>query len=244
MSLALVALLLLALASSSSTRGGGGASELPAAPRQSLEDFRKIASRGGLTPKQADFLAFVAYGESGLNPRTGLGNPAQFPPGTQPNTRPSVALQMSEANAARIAYERNESWLGACPHPATAYSFGSGGLFGQLPTYAMAQFRGTSLECASPYLIFEPSFAIAAAYGFARGLTMRDDYQGTVESLRSGWGLPSAIGDPDRIMKKSPKWRRHLRALGMPEAMLAAKAPTFPRRDLVAMVDAMEGVSS
>ncbi|MCG8590646.1 MAG: hypothetical protein MJE66_15250 [Proteobacteria bacterium] len=202
---------------------------------------RDLAARGGLTERQTDFLVFVAYGESGLKPDVGLGNPALFPPGTRPNTRASQAAQEREAYAAAKAYAENLDTFEGCGHPASEYSFGSGGLFAFLPVYALDKFKGTPLVCASPFEVFDPPFAIAAAYGFARGLTQRSAYLGTVASLRSGWGLPKKIGDLERIERKGPKWRRQLRELGFPESMLDSEAPSFPRRDLVAMYRAMGG---
>jgi len=202
---------------------------------------RELGQRGGMTAGQIDFLTFVAYGESGLKPDVGLGDAALFPPGTRPNTKASQSLQVAEAYAARKAYDRNRGWLGSCPHPESAYAFGSGGLFAFLPVYALAQFKGTALECASPYSVFDPAFAMAAAYGFARGLTMRAGFLGTWESLRSGWGLPSAMDDLERIAKKSDKWKRQLNAVGLPASRLKAEAPAFPRRDLVELYQGMGG---
>lgn len=217
----------------------------PARPSPSaksgLEMVRELADMAGMTKDQADFLAFVAYGESGLKPNVGLGDPALFPAGTEPNTRASQALQHGEARAATKAYERNRGWLAGCGHPASQYGFGSGGLFAMLPTYALSQFRGSRLACASPFEVFDPAFSLAAAYGFARGLTQREGYLGTWASLRSGWGLPSKIGDRARIEKKSPKWRKHLRAIGLPETRLTSSAPAFPRRDLSEMYASMGG---
>ncbi len=237
-----LALLALVFGSRKSDGDGGDEPRKPYSGAASgLKLMRGLADSGGLTTEQADVFAFIAYGESGLKPTVGLGEPSLFPPGTKPKTNVSQALQVQESAGARKAYERNVGWLGGCGHPAADYSFGSGGLFGFLPTYALAQFKGSPLECASPFEVFDPPFAMAAAYGFARGLTQRSAYLGTIASLRSGWGSPKKIGDLERIAKKTPKWRKHLRALGFPESMLDAKAPAFPHRDLVAMYRAMGG---
>jgi len=237
----LLLLVLLAVASGKAKPDQRPEDTPAASAGEGLALVRELGTRAGMSREQIDFLSFVAYGESGLQPDRGLGIPSMFPPGTRPSTGASAALQKAEARAARIAYERNAGWLSECGHPAEAYEFGSGGLFAFLPTYALAQFKGTSLACASPYEVFDPAFAMAAAYGFARGLTQRSGYLGTVASLRSGWGLPSAMDNLERIAKKSPKWRRHLRAVGLPEAWLQQKAPAFPARDLGAMYAAMKG---
>ena len=219
----------------------GGGSQ---APSEGLQAFRELAERGNLTAEQTDFLAFVAYGESGLKSNVGLGNPALFPAGTRPNTKASASLQSNEARAARRAFE-NAGWLQQCVDAAgvdpLSFQFGSGGYFAFIPTYAVAQFRNTTLECSDGFAVFDPAFAIAAAYGFARGLTQRGGYLGTYASLRSGWGWPAKIGDLERIEKKSAKWRRHLRAVGLPESRLFAQAPAFPARDLVDLYAMMRG---
>ena len=213
---------------------------------QGLKAFRELAARGNLTEEQTDFLAFVAYGESGLKSNVGLGDPSMFPEGTKPNTRASKGLQEGEARAARRAFE-NAGWLQECVINAgvdpASYQFGSGGYFAFIPTYAVAQFRGSTLECSDGFSVFDPAFAIAAAYGFARGLTQRSGYLGTYGSLRSGWGFPAKIGDLERINRKSPKWRRHLAAVGLPESRLIANAPSFPPRDLVQMYAMMRGIA-
>ncbi len=234
-------LILLIVALASGPKRSGSDAPTPEVSGRGLDLVRELGTRGGMTREQIDFLSFVAYGESGLQPDRGLGIPSMFPPGTRPNTRASASLQQAEARAARVAYERNTGWLNSCGHPASHYEFGSGGLFAFLPTYALAQFKGTELACASPYEVFDPAFALAAAYGFARGLQQRSGYMGTVASLRSGWGWPAGMDDMERIGKKSPKWRRHLRAIGLPESWLMERAPDFPRRDLSAMYRAMKG---
>jgi len=223
--------------------GGGGDAPVSS---EGLQAFRELAARGNLTADQTDFLAFVAYGESGLKSNVGLGDPSMFPTGTKPNTRASKALQEGEARAARRAFE-NAGWLQECVDAAGvdpySYQFGSGGYFAFIPTYAVAQFRNTTLECSDGFAVFDPAFAIAAAYGFARGLTQRSGYLGTYASLRSGWGYPAKIGDLERISRKAAKWRRHLAAVGLPESRLFADAPSFPARDLVQLYAMMRGVA-
>jgi len=237
MGIGVIVLLLVALASGGPKRDRG--TPPPEYDGRGLQLVRELGTRGGMTREQIDFLSFVAYGESGLQANRGLGIPSMFPAGTSPNTKASAALQNAEARAAERAYDHNEGWLEKCGHPESHYAFGSGGLFAFLPVYALAQFKGTPMECASPYEVFDPAFAMAAAYGFARGLTQRSGYMGTVASLRAGWGLPSAMDNVERINSKSPKWRRHLRAIGLPESWLMQKAPAFPRRDLVELYQSM-----
>lgn len=239
MLLGILLLALVAFRRPESSEGAGGDSDPSPSARSGLDYLRELGDAAGMTPEQVDFLAFVAYGESGLKPNVGLGIPEMFPAGTKPNTRASQAAQAREARAAANAYEANTGWLGSCGYPASAYSFGSGGLFAFLPTYALAQFKGTPLACANPAMVFDAAFAMAAAYGFARSLTQRSGYLGTYGSLRSGWGLPSKIGDRDRIASKAAKWNGHLKALGL-NRTVESQAPAFPRRDLVLMFEAME----
>ena len=212
-----------------------GETEPPPSPegRALLE---QLGHRGGMTPAQVQFLVFVASKESRFWPNVGRGDPALRPPGLR-----TFWADPGEANAARKAYLRNARVFADCGHDPAAYSFGSGGLFGFLPTYPLYHFRQTPLRCAHPYEVFDPPFAMAAAYSFARGLSRHPEFDGTVVELRAGWGALAWMKDPQSYADKLPGWRAQLRELGIDEAWLFEAAPTWPKRDLLGLYHAMGG---
>lgn len=183
----------------------------------------------------ARFLSFVAYGESRWNPKAGTGDPSLIPSTYDIRVRPQ------EADAAARAYERRADVLADCGHPREHYTFGSGGLFGALPTYWVVHLRGTPLRCASPLSVFDPPFALVGAYSFARGVTQHPSYEGTVMSLRAGWGSLRRMGDADLYAHKLPKWRKHAAAMGLPVSYVGSPAPQFPKRDLYDMYRMLQG---
>ena len=231
-----------------SRRGKKSAGQQPRANEVDLSDVfgedgfekdrdivRKLGAVGGLTQEQIDFFTFVALGESGWDPKFGMGDPSLFPKGAKVRTR------LSEAAAARKAFKRNARHFKDCGHPGEHYSFGSGGLFAILPTYALYHLRDTPLRCGSPFLVFHAPFAMVAAYAYARSLTKNKLFRGTVASLRAGWWGPSKMDDPADYEVKVEKWRRQLEKSGLDPDWLGDQAPAFPERDLVRMYLDMGG---
>ena len=115
----------------------------------------------GLPPEVEPLILLQAYTESRGNPDVGLGlpNPDRWPPWVQPNVNASEALQRGETRAAERSYNRNREWADESPSPAGHWQFGSGGLYGLLPTTALYWARGTP-ELASgelgPWDVFAP----------------------------------------------------------------------------------------
>lgn len=198
--------------------------------------IERLGRQGGMTPEQVQFLVFVASKESGFRPNVGRGDPALRPPGLD-----TFVVDLDEADAARRAYARNARVFADCGHDPEAYCFGSAGLFGFLPTYPLYHFRRTPLRCAHPYEVFDAAFSMAAAYSFARGLSGHPAFDGTVVELRAGWGALARMKNPESYAHKLSEWQAQLRELGIEASWLFEAAPTWPRRDLMALYHAMGG---
>lgn len=193
-----------------------------------------LCAQAGVPDDIATFLNFVARGESGWVPNVGRGDPDLAPDGVRIN------LDLSEARAARIAYGRRASTFEGCGHPPEDYSFGSGGLFAALPTYWLFHVRNTPLRCASPFEVFDPAFAITGAYSFARGISQHPAFEGSVRSLRAGWGSLKRMVDRS-YEGKLAKWRRHAGDMELPASYIDGPAPRFPKRDLLDLYHRLGG---
>ncbi len=222
---------------------GGGSMPWQPPDRKGLDELRALCKRAGLSEMHTAFLAFVARGESGWNNLRGLGIPEQFPPGTKP-TRNAGAAGRNEARAARAAYRQNAGKFASCPWPDAAYGFGSGGWFGFLPAYGLAQFpKASGLRCLSPAAVFDPVASVCMAIGFARGL---QGWQGfkkvpTVLNLRLMWGRPAKGGDADRIAKRRAHYTKQLTGMGLPASFADEVIPRFPAVDLGALYRQLGG---
>lgn len=198
--------------------------------------IERLGRQGDMTPAQIQFLVFVAYKESRFAPNVGRGDPQLRPPGLR-----TFWVDLDEAKAARRAYMRNARLFADCGHDPAAYSFGSGGLFAFLPTYPLFHFRRTPLRCVHPYEVFDPPFAMAAAYSFAGGLSRYPAFDGRVASLRAGWGSLARMKDPQSYAHILPDWESQLRELDIDASWLFARAPSWPKRDLMGLYHAMGG---
>lgn len=203
---------------------------------EGLAALEALGRRGGMTAEQIRFLAFVARNESHFYPNVGRGDPELEPPGMR-----TFYEAKYESNNAKAAFDRNKHLFADCGHEETAYYFGSGGLFAFYPVYPLFHLRDTPLRCAHPYELFDPVFSMTAAYSFARGLSARSNFDGTVVGLRAGWGAPRTMHDPSAYEGKLPLWRKQLRQLGVDEGWLYAKAPEWPKRDLMELYRSMGG---
>ncbi len=201
----------------------------------------RLCAQAGIPEDIATMLNFVARGESGWNPRVGMGIK------TPENTPADVPLRRSASEAAaaarafRAVKRRHPGTLEGCTHPESHYTFGSGGLFAALPVYWVHHLRATPLRCASPWEVFDAPFAIAGAYSFARGIQRNGGYEGTIKSLRAGWGSLKRMGNPPSYAHKLPKWRRHAQDVGRPTSYIDGPAPSVPARDLYELYKALGG---
>lgn len=198
----------------------------------------ELCERAGIDGDIATLLNFIARGESGWNPRVGRGLAGFTPPDVK------IYHDPTEAHYSALAYRsvkrRHPSTLEGCRQPPEHYTWGSGGLFAALPVYWVHHFRSTPLRCESPLEVFDPPYAIAGAYSFARGIQRHSGYEGSVKSLRAGWGSLKRMSTRN-YARKLPKWRKHARAVGKPESYIDGPAPNLPRRDLYELYQAMGG---
>ena len=222
--------------------GGGVASasdprgEAPSS--HGLSTLQGAMDRVGLGADWQAFLAAKSYGESRWNPRVSLG-PNDHPgrPPWAARSKSSSSLQAAEARAARIAYERNLARYEGSPYDPERYQFGSGGLFGLLPSNALATFRGTDLIHQDPWLVFDPESAMVMALGYARGLMRWKQWRNSPQTwltLAVGWASPGAMDNPNgstyaRVSKRleknyaaaglDPAWiHRRVSALDLPSS--------------------------
>jgi hypothetical protein len=219
--------------SSGASSGGGGY----AVEKRGISDLRKLCASAGLAEDWTNFFALVAYGESGGNNTVGLGDPSIYPPWTKTHLewvsagKPALShLQRNEANAAVVAYNRarEQGWLPATCWPRVGYVFGSGGWFGLLPANALAAYRETDLVCQHPFTVFDGPGSLVMAIALARRLRQWKQWDGTVLSLRAGWGNPSAMNSADWLASRRPRFAKHCTALGLPESFLEQQLGPIP----------------
>lgn len=189
-------------------------------------DVRALAAQAGAPSVWQDFFAMTAYGESRAHSLVGLGVVDGAPPFIHLNS------STAEAKAACAVYRKNP-WLEPC-WPSSVYCFGSGGLFAMLPGAALAAFRDVpALKCAHPWSIFDSQASMIYAAWFARRLQGWSNWTGSVLSLRTGWGNPSAMDHPSAAGRK--KFAGHCEAVGLPASFLDQQLPRWkpaPAADL------------
>jgi hypothetical protein len=182
-----------------------------------LSSVRQHAILVGAPKPWQDFFILVAQGESGGNNLVGLGVQTDAPPYVHMN------YSTAEAAAAGRAYDRNAEHFTNC-WPQGAYEFGSGGWFGLLPANALVAFKTDGeLRCLHPWSVFDTKIAMIMAAWFARRLTGWSNWDGTVLSLRVGWGAPEKMGDQEYLEQKRSKFEEDCRQVGLPESFLDTK---------------------
>lgn len=215
--------------------GGRGNKPTPKPNQGGLSRVRQLAIAAGAPKAWQDFFLLVARGESGGNNLVGLGIAKDYPPYADRNHSDA------EAKAAARAYKKSTE-LHGCPWPAGLYSFGSGGYFGLLPAYGLAAFEDDAeLRCLHPWSVFDGPLSMVMAVKFARRLTGWSSWDGTVLSLRVGWGDPSSMDDSELLASKRAKFEEHCRDIGLPESFLDERLPHWKpasARELVNRVGA------
>lgn len=204
------------------------------------EKVRQLAYQVGAPPAWANMFALIARGESGGNALRMLGIKLGSP--TWAEGGGSSAVEKTEAEAARAVFDSGKKHVAHCAWPVYDYSFGSGGLYAMLPMSGLKAFWGTPLECLHPWTVFDEKIATIMAAHFARRLQTRAGYQGTVWSLRRGWGVPGGMASASE--KKLAKWRGHCQDIGLPPSFLDTKLPPWkpiPARDMFHAIGADPG---
>lgn len=161
------------------------------------DELRYYLRERGLDENWVTFFEATAAGESGFNNLVGLGDPGGNVPGAV-----RINKSSGEATAAQAAFDRND-YLHGCPWPASAYVFGSGGWFGQLPANALRAYKGTEHECLHPWYVFDPVFSIDMAVAQAKRLMGWDNFKSAPNwlNLRVGWGAPGEMDDDDAMYR-------------------------------------------
>lgn len=190
---------------------------------QRAEHVRQLAYQVGAPPAWADMFALIARGESGGNPNKMLGIKLGSPTWAQGGGSSSV--EKAEAKAARAVFESGRKHVTRCAWPIDDYCFGSAGLFAMLPMSGLKAFWGSELECLHPWSVFDEKITMIMAGHFAWRLTQRSGYQGTVWSLRRGWGIPGGMANAPA--DKLAKWRGHCQDIGLPPSFLDTKLPPW-----------------
>lgn len=184
-------------------------------------DVRQHAILVGAPLKWQEFFLLVAQGESGFRSDVGLGVQTDAPPWVDMNS------STAEAKAAERAYERNVETFAGC-WPKAAYGFGSGGWYGMLPANGIIAFKNdTELKCLHPWVVFDPKISTIMAAWFARRLQGWKNWDGTVLSLRVGWGAPEKMGDADYLADKRSKFAQDCVKAGLPASFLDEKLPNW-----------------
>lgn len=202
------------------------------------EHVRQLAFMVGAPPIWADMLALIARGESGGNPVKMLGIKAGAP--TWASGGGSSSVEKTEAAAAKAVYNSGVKYVKGCTWSPEVYCFGSAGLYAMLPMAGIKAFWGDPiLRCLHPWSTFDEKIGTIMAAHFADRLQKRKGYQGTVASLRRGWGLPGGMANVPA--DKLAKWRGHAQDIGLPPSFLDAELPRWkpiPAPDMFAAISA------
>lgn len=201
---------------------------------QGLAAVRHTAASMGAPLEWQDFFVLVAAGESGFHSDVGLGSQLNAPLWVDMNT------SAAEAKAALRAFDRNADEYDGC-WPREAYGFGSGGWFGLLPANGIIAFKGSELRCLHPWTVFDPKISTIMAAWFARRLTGWSNWDGTVLSLRIGWGTPENMGDPAIRELKRDKFVQHCAKAGLPSSFLDVMLPDWKPAQAVQLFNELGG---
>jgi len=207
--LALAGLLLLGGGDSTPGPGYGGPSLPPTTGSKGRAELVRLLDATGMSADWRDFFLLVAVNESGYNPR-------------------AANLSATEASASAKMYNRNRAKLLDCPWPASAFTWGSGGYFGMMPTLAVLHLP-PDLRCVDPSAaVFVEGLNIAAAVDNARSLLGWSNYKTSPSylNLRAGWGWPAKMGDPAFLAEKLPRYQEHARRARVAESLLG-KVPAL-----------------
>jgi len=193
-----------------------------------LSKVRAYAANAGLSKDWQDFFVLVAYRESKGKNLVGLGHDSGAPPYIHLNHGEG------EAVAAGRAYDRNADQYAGC-WPRSVYTWGSGGWFGILPANGLEVFDDTAWVCLHPWTVTDPAISLVMAIGMARRLMGWDSFDGTVLSLRVGWGDPSSMGDADVLAAKRPAYAADAKAAGLSVTFLDRQLTKPPLADPAAL---------
>lgn len=222
MGIAAMLLILAALAGGSGSSTPDVPSSTPPTPGESVApaELDAMLSVAGLPMVWRRFLLCVAWSESRLNPL-------------------AVNDSTDEAEDALAGYLRVVDRLVGCSWPAAAYTFGSGGLYGFLPSTAVFQLGEPYSPCIDPRVaLFEPRVATAVAVGYARGLMGWAGFRRSPSwaNLLVGWNRPGGMGDESAISRRVTSLDERSREMGFATGWARQQPPslTIRARDVLA----------
>ena len=216
--------------------------DIPPAPGgDSQALIRDMAAALGLTASWSAFLEAAAMGESGLNPLVGRGVKTGAPAWV------TIYASSGEATAAGKAYDRNQERYGGCPWPRSRYSFGSGGLWGEIPANALVAFKGTSMDCADPWGVFYPRPALVMFLEMCRRLMGYSEFaiEPTWGNLRVGGRGARRMGEPEELERQrngKNKLGDRLEQLGYNRSMVDELVTPLPQRNPLGWLETLESV--
>ncbi len=226
-----------------------------AAVRVEAQRFGKAAGWNVESRKWFErFAVLQAASESGANNYRGLGIEDRYPSWAIPTKNASVNLKVAEANAAKIAYDRNVT-KGALPSsdaPMKYWLLGSGGWFGILPANGLVSFGKADANEYSPVDIFDARRSVAMLADYMRRLTWWKSFKAAdpsnhVEVLKAGMASPSLMGKPDhsRFKSTAKKARKNAALHGVPKSFFSEPIPSQlrTRKDMLKINRKMEGRS-
>lgn len=195
-----------------------------------------LAARWELGERWRDWLLATAYSQGGLKLRIGNGTTipaaalALDPPVFVPEEN-SYSFRQQTTNAAKIAWDRNRSKYSECIDagtPIELYTWGGVGMLGMLPANGLEVFTGTHWNCLSPLELFAAGPQILCAMGIAARIrTGGYGYNGTMGSMRLGWGNPSSAGADQSVEPYKGKIEKFNKWLGLVGSRFTA-ADTLP----------------
>jgi len=165
--------------------------------------------RAGVPDDVATLIAAVPQRETGgtYNPRVARGRVEGTPAWLD-----KVNLDANEARAAEIGHDRNRERFTASV-PAERFRFGSGGLFGFLPSSALSGWASSGVPDMDPWAaVFDVPTSIAAALRYAsaawRWEAMRE--RPTPANLRLFWAAPGAMVGESPDAEAAARYDREL----------------------------------
>lgn len=216
-----------------------------------VADMANLAIELGAPPYASEICVLQADSESGGDPLVGLGVPFRFPPRTKPNMKASNDLQRAEAVAAEKGFLRNYARYGASPDarqgpssPALVnvgelsetqrkyynhvggivpdfWCFGSGGLYGQLPSTGLGYTRDRpdliSSGKALPTDVFDPWRATVMHLAFSKAIIVKylknvpPEHRNIYALKRAGAAL-TLVKDYQEAKERSQKIRSRMAA--------------------------------
>lgn len=204
--------------------------------------IRQMAETLGLDSQWSAFLEAAAMGESGMNPLAGRGIEQGAPPWAK------IYDWTPEANSAQTAYNRNRWRYEDCQWPEERYTFGSGGLWAQLPANFLVAFADTQAICMSPWAVFYPPRALVMLLAYLRRSMGRENYKQTPTwgNLRISMRAPSLMGKEEQLERMRTgknKLGDRYEQLGYPRSLVDELVTPMPDLDSLTALQMIEDLT-